>query len=68
MTKMGGIFRQQGDIELGRNGLGFEPPKRAAAPPGEAADGGTAENATGDARSEPPGLTYKPPRRGRTAA
>ena len=66
MTKMAGIFREQEDAGQTSNGLGFEPQKRAAAPPGEAARCGTAEGADGGAREvgEPPGLTFEPPRRG----
>ena len=65
MMKMAGI-REQGDAEQASNGLGFQRPKRAAAPPGEAAQRGTAERADGGAREvgEPPSLTFEPPRRG----
>jgi hypothetical protein len=66
MTKMGGIFRQREDTEQASNGLGFAPPKRAAAPPSKAAGVGTAGKADGGAREvgEPPVLTFEPPRRG----
>jgi hypothetical protein len=65
MTKMGGIFRQREDIEQASNGLGFEPPKRANAPPSEAAGGGTAKEANGAAgeAGQRPVLTFEPPRR-----
>jgi hypothetical protein len=65
MTKMAGIFRQREDIEQASNGLGFERPKRAAAPPSKAAGGGSAKAADGGAREvgEPPVLTFEPPRR-----
>jgi hypothetical protein len=57
---MTGIFRQGG-----RDGLAFEPPKRAVGPPAEATDGATAEEVEGGAREvgKPPGLTFEPPRR-----
>jgi hypothetical protein len=65
MTKMAGIFRQREDTEQASNGLGFEPPKRAVAPPSKAAGGGTAKEADGGAgeAGEPPVLTFEPPRR-----
>jgi hypothetical protein len=64
MTTMAGI-RGQEDAEQASNGLGFEPPKRAAAPLSKAAGGGTAKEADGRAREarEPPILTFEPPRR-----
>jgi hypothetical protein len=66
MIKMAGNFREQEDAEQAGNGLGFEPPKRVAAPPGKGAGGGTAKKADGGAREigKPPSLAFAPPRRG----
>jgi hypothetical protein len=61
MTKMAGIFREQEGAEQASNGLGFEPPKRATAPPSKAADGDTAEKTDGG--GVPPVLAFEPPRR-----
>jgi hypothetical protein len=65
MAKMAGIIRGQEGAEQASNGLGFEPPKRAAAAPSKATGGGTAEKADGGRGQfgEPPVLTFEPPRR-----